>query len=90
MADTDLTDSRARMTGTVPPSKVLTTEIPRYVEDYVSRLLAIPDTASAVADALDELGIGTAITATELKPVSEQARMCGPAVTLRYVPLGGT
>lgn len=51
MADTDLTDSRARMTGTVPPSKVLTTEIPRYVEDYVSRLLAIPDTASAVADA---------------------------------------
>ncbi|WP_016884883.1 MULTISPECIES: RraA family protein [unclassified Rhodococcus (in: high G+C Gram-positive bacteria)] len=89
MADTDLTDSRARMTGTVPPSKILTTEIPRYVEDYSTRLLSIPDVASAVADALDELGIGAAITATDLPPVAADARMCGPAVTLRYVPLGG-
>jgi regulator of RNase E activity RraA len=89
MPETDLTDTRARMTGTVAPSKILATEIPRYAEDYASRLLAIPDTASAVADALDELGVGAVINATDLAPVSEQARMCGPSVTLRYIPLGG-
>lgn len=89
MPDTDLTDTTARMTGTVPQSKILTTEIPRYLEDYASRFLAIPDTASAVADALDELGIGAVISATDLTAVTDQARVCGPAVTLRYVPLGG-
>ncbi|MFC9555737.1 RraA family protein [Rhodococcus sp. NPDC056960] len=89
MPETDLTDVSARVTGTIPPSKILSTEIPRYAEDYAARLLAIPDTASAVADALDELGVGAVINSTDLKPVSEQARMCGPAVTLRYIPLGG-
>ncbi|MHA4852829.1 RraA family protein [Rhodococcus sp. MSC1_016] len=89
MPEADLTDTRARMTGTVPSSKILTTEIPRYAEDYASRLLSIPDTASAVADALDELGVGAVIDSTDLNPVTNDARMCGPAVTLRYVPLGG-
>ncbi|MFC9360831.1 RraA family protein [Rhodococcus sp. NPDC057014] len=89
MADTDFTYTTGRMTGTVPPSKILTTEIPRYAEDYASRLLSIPDITSAVADALDELGIGVAINASDLPPVAADARMCGPAVTLRYVPLGG-
>ena len=37
MPDTDLTEPTG-MTGTVPQSKILTTEIPRYVEDYASAL----------------------------------------------------
>jgi 4-hydroxy-4-methyl-2-oxoglutarate aldolase len=79
----------ARTTGSLPPSKIADTEIRRHNQDYVSRLLAVPDTSSAVADALDELGIGANISADQLGPLSATARLCGPAVTLRYVPLGG-
>ncbi len=82
-------DTLARTTGAVPPAKILDAEIPRYTEDFASRLLAVPDTASAVADALDELGIGANIGVDQLGPLSATARLCGPAVTLRYVPLGG-
>ena len=42
MADTASTDSRARMTGTVPPSKILTTEIPRYVDRLSSTAAGDP------------------------------------------------
>jgi 4-hydroxy-4-methyl-2-oxoglutarate aldolase len=82
-------DTLARTTGAVPPARILDAEIPRYTQDFASRLLAVPDTASAVADALDELGIGANIGVDQLGPLSATARLCGPAVTLRYVPLGG-
>jgi 4-hydroxy-4-methyl-2-oxoglutarate aldolase len=79
----------ARTTGTLPSSKILDTEIARHEQDFASRLLAVPDTASAVADALDEMGIGANIGVDVLGPLSATARLCGPAVTLRYIPLGG-
>ena len=53
-------------------------------------MLAVPDIASAVADALDEMGLGVNIGADVLGTRCRRpARLCGPAVTLRYVPFGG-
>lgn len=89
MSDALITsDVRARMTSTTPASKIASLSVPRHDTDYVSRLLAVPDTSSAVADALDELGIGFSLDSTALQPITPGSRLCGQAVTLRYVPLG--
>nr|WP_308015132.1 RraA family protein [Nocardia coffeae] len=42
-----------------------------------------------MADALDQFGIGAVIGSRELEPIQDTSRLCGPAVTLRYIPLGG-
>lgn len=84
-----MAETNYRMTGAIPPEKIPTTDIPRYTENYSARLLAVPDTASAVADALDELGVGSNVDAGTLTPLVATDRVCGPAVTVRYVPLGG-
>jgi 4-hydroxy-4-methyl-2-oxoglutarate aldolase len=78
-----------RLTGAVPLSKIEVTQIPRHAQSYSARLLAVPDTASCVADALDELGTGAVIGSSSLHPTAPTNRMCGPAVTLKYIPLGG-
>ncbi|HEY5854190.1 MAG TPA: hypothetical protein VIW24_09110 [Aldersonia sp.] len=40
--------------------------------------------SATVADALDDLGCGSVISATDLAPLRTGQRVCGPAVTLRY------
>lgn len=82
------TDIAARTTGAVPPERIVRVDIPRHSADFSARLLAIPDTAATVADALDEFGIGAVIGSGGLQPVDPAARLCGPAVTLRWVPVG--
>lgn len=52
----------------------------------VERFLAITDLTSIVADALDVVGIGSGcVPGHVLTPLSRGRRICGPAVTLRYV-----
>ncbi|OZF04820.1 RraA family protein [Rhodococcoides fascians] len=82
-------DVRARMTTTTPDSKIASLSMPRHDVDFVSRLLAVPDVSSAVADALDELGVGFVLDSTALRPITPGIRLCGQAVTLRYIPLDG-
>src|SRR4051794_36312137 len=53
--------------------------------ELVARFLALGDLSSTVSDALDALGIGRAVPATQLAPLSEGHRVCGPAMTLRYL-----
>ena len=48
------------------------------------------DLASTVSDALDQFGVGGAIPAHILRPVGLGQRICGPAITIRYVPVGGS
>ena len=87
MSDSSSIDRPNRLTGTVPMSKIRATEIPRYETDFATKLLAIPDVSSAVADALDEFGGGAVLDSTALQPLSAGDKLCGPAVTLRYIPL---
>ncbi|ANZ27403.1 methyltransferase [Rhodococcus sp. WB1] len=84
-----MAEPATRMPGAISPEKIHTTAIPRHNENFSARLLAVPDTASAVADALDELGLGADIDVDTLQPLVPTGRVCGPAVTVRYVPLGG-
>lgn len=81
-----MTSAQARLTGVVPASKIVTTEIPRYEEDFAARLLAIPDISSAVADALDQMDVGAAVGTGTVVPLSSNARCAGPAVTVCYTP----
>src|SRR5205807_2346652 len=48
--------------------------------------LALEDLTSTVSDVLDGLGIVGTVPASILQPVIAGKRVCGPAVTLRYVP----
>ncbi|WP_030438785.1 RraA family protein [Actinoplanes subtropicus] len=76
---------RRRLTGRVPDDRIRTVDVPRHDTAEAAKLLALPDLTSAVADALDELGVGTVLTTEALSPLTPDMRVCGPAVTLRYI-----
>lgn len=78
-----------RLVGQVPLDTIRTTEVPRHDASLVVALLDLPDVASAVADALDELGVGDVLGTPQLSPLASGGRVCGPAVTLRYVGVHG-
>jgi regulator of RNase E activity RraA len=74
----------------IDESRIVTTTVTRPERSVIDGFLSVTDLASTVSDALDELGIGAAIPASRLAPVVEGARVCGPAITLRYAPVGGS
>lgn len=81
-------DARARLTGRLDHGLITTWRIPRHEESLLARLRTVPDTASAVADVLDELGVGGCVGRGRLAPLRDDV-VVGPAVTLRYRKLGG-
>lgn len=82
-------DVAVRLVGQVERQVIHTVEIPRHRSDLVAQLMALPDVTSAVADALDELGVGDVVGTDSLAPLAPGMRVCGPAVTLRYVGVHG-
>ena len=62
---------------------------PRVDPRLLERLRAVPDAASAVSDALDELGVGGCIPSAELGPLLPGLVVVGQAVTLLYRRLDG-
>ncbi|KZX53164.1 hypothetical protein A3711_15830 [Erythrobacter sp. HI00D59] len=54
-------------------------------DDLVARFRALDDLSSTVSDVLDELGVGAAIGAHELRPTIGDAVVIGRAVTVRNV-----
>jgi 4-hydroxy-4-methyl-2-oxoglutarate aldolase len=86
----DLAPVRSRLLGMIDESRIAKVRIPRPEPGVVARYLAIFDLASTVSDALDEEGVGGSIAASTLGPLSPGQRVCGPAITARYVPVGGS
>lgn len=80
---------RDRLVGQIPLDVIRTADVRRHDASLVAALLDVPDVASAVADALDELGQGDVVGTAQLSPLASGMRMCGPAVTLRYVGVHG-
>lgn len=78
-----------RLVGQVEIDVIHTADVPRHDAALVAALMGLPDVASAVADALDELGAGDVLGTAELSPLATGMRVCGPAVTLRYVGMHG-
>ena len=65
------------------------TAVQRDRAALLTSLSQVSDVSCAVADALDQLGVGAAIGAGTLAPLRRGQRICGPAVTLRYRQLTG-
>lgn len=89
-SEEELAEVRPRLLGMIDESRIVTTRIRRPSSEVIEGFLAITDMCSTVSDALDELGIGGAVSAGYLPPVVSGGRVCGPAITIRYEPVGGS
>ena len=88
--DEEIDDVRSRLLGMIDPARIVRTRIARPGPEVIAAFQAITDLASAVSDALDVLGVGGCVPASVLRPVLEGRAVVGPAITLRYEPLGGS
>ena len=89
-SEPDLAAVRPRLLGMIDEARIATVVVPRPSEATVAAFLALTDLCSTVSDALDKLGVGGAVPGHILRPVVGGARICGPAITLRYEPVGGS
>lgn len=78
-----------RLTGRVPLDRIETVTVRRHPAGLTDALLAIPDMTCGVADALDAEGIGAVVSTRSLDRLASGMRVCGPAITLRYIPVNG-
>ena len=81
---------RPRLLGMIDEARIVTTTIARPSPEVIAGFLSVTDLCSTVSDALDELGVGGAVPASELSPVLASGRVVGPAITVRYEPVGGS
>ncbi|HZB33796.1 MAG TPA: RraA family protein [Streptosporangiaceae bacterium] len=88
-SEQELSTVRDRLLGLIDEERIRAVNIDRPAKEVVDRYLALTDLCSTVSDAMDELGIGCAIPACELTPLADGQRVCGPAITVRYVPADG-
>lgn len=86
----ELEEIRPRLLGMVAEARITVVSIPRTDGSIRERFLALTDMTSIVSDALDALGVIGAIPASELKPIRAGQRVCGPAITIRYMPVDST
>lgn len=75
------------LTGKIPRERIGTLELPRLQKDVLAFFRNLQDLSGVVSDALDELGIAGAVSASVLKPTDARARLCGPALTVLNRPL---
>jgi 4-hydroxy-4-methyl-2-oxoglutarate aldolase len=88
--DAELARVRGRLFGLIAEENINAVDIPRPDPQVVERLLGLTDLCSTISDVLDILGVGAAISGSDLAPRGQSARICGPAITIRYGPEGGT
>lgn len=86
----ELASVRERLFGLIDERDIVRVDIPRPDRSQVRALLGLTDLCSTVSDALDDVGIGAAISAGVLVPRRSGERIVGPAVTIRYMREGGT
>jgi 4-hydroxy-4-methyl-2-oxoglutarate aldolase len=88
--EAELAPVRHRLLGLVEEERIARVAIERPDKDLVAGFLALPDLCSTASDALDAVGVGGAISASALLPLRPGARVCGPAITIRYTGEGGS
>jgi 4-hydroxy-4-methyl-2-oxoglutarate aldolase len=84
--EVELARVRSRLPGLVPESLITRVNVERPARDLVDGMLALEEMTSGVSDVLDRLGVHGTIGAGALRPLLDGRRICGPAITLRYVP----
>ena len=91
MADEhELAAVRERLLGLAPEELIARVRIERPDAALIDGFLALSDLCSTALDALDDLGVGGAVGASELSPLAAGTRVCGPAITIRYGAEGGS
>lgn len=76
---------RPKLTGKISPDRIRLLRAPRPPEGLVEKFRHITDATSVIADVMDELGITGAIGASLLRPTLPDARIVGPALTVRNI-----
>ncbi len=88
--ESELAQVRARLFGLISEDRITAIEIERPSPDVLAGLGRVTDLTSSVSDVLDEIGIGGGVPGSTLRPLSAGQRVIGPAITIRYVPEGGS
>jgi 4-hydroxy-4-methyl-2-oxoglutarate aldolase len=88
--ENELAQVRARLFGLISEDRITAIEIERPSPDVLAGLGRVTDLTSSVSDVLDERGVGGGVPGSTLRPLSAGQRVIGPAITIRYVPEGGS
>jgi len=83
-SEAELAGVRDQLLGLVDEERITRVEIPRPATEVVQGFLALGDLSSTASDVLDALGIGGSVGASVVRPLDARARLCGPAITIRY------
>ena len=73
------------LTGKVAREAIVTLDIPRFPADLIEGFRALEDLTGTVSDAMDEMGLAGVVPSSVLKPTLGDARIVGPALTLRNI-----
>lgn len=73
------------LTGKVAREAIVTLEISRFPADLIEGFRALEDLTGTVSDAMDEMGLAGVVPSSVLRPTLGDARIVGPALTLRNI-----
>lgn len=83
-------EAAGRIWGLVPRERITKIKFPRVKKEIIDGYLSMEDMSTTVSDVLDGYGIDGAIPTSYLKPVIPGSKICGPAVTIRNIPVRKT
>lgn len=89
-ADYEEYNAAGRIWGLVPRERITKIKFPRVSKEIIDGYLSMDDMSTTVSDVLDGYGIDGAIPTSYLKPVIPGSKICGPAVTIRNIPVRKT
>jgi 4-hydroxy-4-methyl-2-oxoglutarate aldolase len=72
-----------QLTGKIDRDKIHLFEVPRIPQHVIDAFKALGDATCAVSDALDEMGLPSAIAGSTLRGMIAGSRLVGPALTMR-------
>ncbi len=83
-------EAAGRIWGLVPRERISKIKFDRVPKDIIDGFLSMEDMTTTVSDVLDGYGIDGAIPGSYLKPLAPGSKICGPAVTIRNLPVRKT
>lgn len=89
-ADYEEYNKAGRIWGLVPRERISLIKFPRVSKEIINGYLSMEDMSTTVSDVLDSYGIDGAIPSSYIKPVKLGSKICGPAVTIRNIPVRKT
>ncbi len=83
-------EAAGRIWGLVPRERITRIKFDRVSKDIIDGFLSMEDMTTTVSDVLDSYGIDGAIPTSYIKPLIPGSKVCGPAVTIRNMPVRKT